>query len=54
MPNMKFLSLTVQKLWPKVKVYFLSQRGQKLDAAEFYSGGIIQWILMLKSHIDKL
>ena len=42
MPNMKSLSLTVQKLWPRLKVLPQSHRqtGQKLDTPEFHSGGI--------------
>ena len=42
MPNIKSLSLTVQKLWPRLT--FLTQNhrqtGQKLDAPEFHSRGI--------------
>ena len=40
---MTSLSLTVQKLWPRLKGLFLpqSQTGQKLDAPKFHSGGII-------------
>ena len=46
MPNMKSLSLMVQKLWPRLK-YFLATESQtdrqkkKLDAPEFHSRGII-------------
>ena len=46
MPNMKSVSLTVQKLWPRLKIFCHSHRqshrqiGQKLDTPEFHSGGI--------------
>ena len=43
MPSMKSLSLTVQKLWPRL--FFLPQCHRqtdraKKDAPEFHSGGI--------------
>ena len=41
MPNMKSLSLTVQKIWPRLKFFFLatdSQTGQKLDAQNVIPG----------------
>ena len=42
MPNMKSPSFTFQKLLPRIKFLPQSHRqtGQKLDAPEFYSGGI--------------
>ena len=38
MPNMKSLSLMVQKLWPRLKTHRPTniQTGQKLDAPEFH------------------
>ena len=38
MPNIKSLSFTVHKLWPRLK--FFPQTGQKLDAIEFQPGGL--------------
>ena len=54
MPNMKSLSLTVQKLWPRLKFCHRQtdrltdrvtdrQTDQKLDPPEFHSGGIKSW-----------
>ena len=45
MPNMKSLSLTVQKFWPRLKFLPQSNRqtGQKLDAPEFHSKAYKLW-----------
>ena len=42
MSNLKPLSVMVQKLWPRLQVFFgtESPTGKKLDAAEFHSGDI--------------
>ena len=59
MPNMKSVSLTVQKLRPKLKFFFKqsdrqteSLTGQKLDVPEFHSGGIKT--TFLSQHIEAL
>ena len=47
-PNMKSVSLRVQQLWPRLKIFLAResdtqshrQTGQKLNAPEFHSGGI--------------
>ena len=49
MPNMKYLSLTVQKLWPRFKFFFGTESGRQSQrqtdwtrtrCPEFRSGGI--------------
>ena len=54
MPNMKSLSLTVQKLWPRLKfcATFESQwqTGQKLYAPKFHSEGINICIIFSPGH----
>ena len=61
MPNMKSPSLTVQNLWPRLKLFCHRvtdrQTGQKLDAPEFASGGIkiaikVQNMLLLLEQIN--
>ena len=50
-PNMKSISLTVQKLWPRIKFVCatMSQTGQELNTLKFHSRGIkivlLSWYL---------
>ena len=56
MPNMKSVFFTIQKLWPRLKVFFLpqtdTQTGQKLDASEFLYGDKKNFFFCLPDNYD--